>query len=95
MVEIFNNIPDLKNYKIFNLISGHVKGKDNVCIGITGAGGAGKTTLANNLVTYFGKDIALAVDLDDYLIPRDERGRLGLTGYQPEANKLNLAREQF
>ena len=95
MVEALNKITDLKNYKIFNLTSAQLNNKDKACIGISGAGGAGKTTLSNNLVNYFGKNIALAIDLDDYLISREERGRLGLTGYQPEANKLNLARAQI
>ncbi|MCC7574723.1 hypothetical protein KO361_03975 [Candidatus Woesearchaeota archaeon] len=95
MVKVLNNITDLKNYKMFNLISFYLKNKEQVCIGITGAGGAGKTTLAINLVNYFGVDNSLAIDLDDYLISREERGKLGLTGYQPEANNLILAREQI
>jgi phosphoribulokinase len=44
---------------------------------------------------YFGEENSLAIDLDDYLVSRSERGRLGLTGYQPGANKLDLAREHI
>lgn len=46
-------------------------------------------------MNYFGKNYAVAIDLDDYLLSRSERGRLGLTGYQPGANRLNLAREHI
>jgi len=95
MIQALNNITDPKNHKIFNLINCYLKNKEQACIGITGAGGAGKTTLAINLVNYFGSVNALAIDLDDYLISREERGRLGLVGYQPEANNLNLARKQI
>ncbi len=87
--------PDCKNERFFRLIAEKVENLEKVCIGITGAGGAGKSTLAMNLVSFFGEDNSVAIDLDDYLISRSERGRLGLTGYQPRANKLSFARQQI
>ena len=89
------NIPDSKNAAIFNILTDKLKSLEAACIGITGAGGAGKSTLALNIAKYFGEDFCLAIDLDDYLISRSERGRLGLTGYQPRANQLDLAREHI
>jgi len=90
-----SRVPDEKNNRFFKFLAERLKGLEKACIGITGAGGAGKSTLAINLMTYFGKDNAVAIDLDDYLINRNERGRLGLTGYQPRANKLDLARQHI
>ena len=87
--------PDVKNEKFFRLISEMLKDLEEASIGITGAGGAGKSTLATNLTTFFGQHNCLAIDLDDYLLSRSERGRLGLTGYQPGANNLSLARAQI
>lgn len=89
------HIPDLKNEPFLKYIAERLTNLDRASIGITGAGGAGKSTLAINLMNYFGRDNSVAIDLDDYLISRSERGRLGLTGYQPGANKLSLARQQI
>lgn len=88
-------IPDQKNERFFKLIAERLKYLEQTCIGITGAGGAGKSTLAINLMNYFGRENSVAIDLDDYLISRSERGRLGLTGYQPGANNLSLARQHI
>ncbi|MBN2142521.1 hypothetical protein JW711_04275 [Candidatus Woesearchaeota archaeon] len=64
-------------------------------IGVTGAGGAGKTTLGNNLVLFYGIENCVSVDLDDYLISRDERAILEISGYNPRANKLLKANEDI
>ncbi len=90
-----NSVPDIKNERFFRIIANRLQSLDSAFVGITGAGGAGKSTLAINLMNYFGEDNALAIDLDDYLVSRSERGRLGLTGYQPRANRLDLAREHI
>lgn len=88
------HFPDEKNQRAFEIVAAGLKGVSGI-IGITGAGGAGKTTLANNLVHYFGAARAATVDLDDYLLPREERAKLEITGYNPRANKLYLAREHI
>jgi phosphoribulokinase len=94
-----NNIPDTKNMIAFKILEELITQNNNVAkpliIGITGAGGAGKTTFANNIVKFYGSDTCLTIDLDDYLISRKERGKLGLTGYNPQANKLMLARDNI
>ncbi|MBD3208984.1 hypothetical protein GF367_01015 [Candidatus Woesearchaeota archaeon] len=89
-------IPDEKNKRAFQILEkalSKYKGEEHLLIGITGAGGAGKTTFANNIVSYFGSEQALTIDLDDYLISREKRGKLEITGYNPQANNLSLARE--
>jgi len=91
-------IPDKKNSYAFQFVKhvvDQIKTDKPLVIGITGAGGAGKTTFGNNIVRYFGKDQCVSIDLDDYLMSRTERGKLGLTGYHPRANNLYLARENI
>jgi uridine kinase len=93
-----NEIPDPKNEKAFNIVELAVERfkKDKpFIIGITGAGGAGKTTFGNNIAQYYGQNNCVSIDLDDYLISREERGKLELTGYNPRANKLFLARQNI
>ncbi|MCF7872292.1 hypothetical protein K9L97_04635 [Candidatus Woesearchaeota archaeon] len=89
-----NDIPDTKNAAAFNLVKDNLSEviKKIYLVGITGAGGAGKTTFANNLVTYFGKENSITIDLDDYLISREERKLKNIVGYDLKANKLELAR---
>jgi phosphoribulokinase len=91
-------LPDPKNYVAFEIIRKAVEkycqGKPFV-IGITGAGGAGKTTFGRNIEAYFGRENCESIDLDDYLLSRTERGRLEVTGYNPRANKLALAKENI
>lgn len=93
-----NPIPDPKNEKIFRILERVVsKFKSNrpFVIGITGAGGAGKTTFGNNISIFYGSENCVSIDLDDYLISREERNKKGVTGYDPKANKLSLARENI
>jgi len=92
------SIPDTKNIKAFSILEkviSKVNHVNNLLIGITGAGGAGKTTFAQNIVKYYGPDDAITIDLDDYLLSREERGKIEVTGYNPLANKLYLAREHL
>ncbi|MGE0793085.1 MAG: uridine kinase [Candidatus Woesearchaeota archaeon] len=92
------DLPDSKNALAFEIVKKAVeKYKTNkpFIIGITGAGGAGKTTFGNNIMTYYGHKNCISIDLDDYLLSRYERGKLGITGYDPKANKLNQARENI
>lgn len=93
-----NPIPDLKNKEAFDLVESAVrrfKTEKPLVIGITGAGGAGKTTFGNNLMNFYGPEYCVSIDLDDYLVSREERGKLGMTGYNPRANKLFKAREDI
>jgi len=85
------NLPDRKNVKAFKILADALQKKETALIGITGAGGAGKTTFAENIVKFFGTEQALTIDLDDYLLSRTERGKLEVTGYNPVANNLGLA----
>ncbi len=88
--------PDAKNIRLFNILREAIGVADTpVTIGITGAGGAGKTTLASNIAAWYSPIPTVNIDLDDYLIPRSQRDRLGLTGYHPQANDLGLARQHI
>jgi phosphoribulokinase len=91
-------IPDLKNREAFELVARAIERYQTdlpFVIGITGAGGAGKTTFGKNIETYYGSKNCESIDLDDYLLSREERGRLEVTGYNPLANKLALARRNI
>jgi phosphoribulokinase len=91
-------LPDPKNQKAFDIVQYAIdkyKSDAPFVIGVTGAGGAGKTTFGNNIVAYYGVDNCLSIDLDDYLISRELRGKLGVTGYDPRANKLCEARKNI
>ena len=92
-----NNIPDGKNTKAFSILKKAVDRTTTGCllVGITGAGGAGKTTFAQNVVHYYGNENSVTIDLDDYLLSREERGKLEVTGYNPKANRLYLARDHL
>lgn len=93
-----NPVPDLKNQEAFDIVRILVEnlktGKPFV-IGITGAGGAGKTTFGKNIEKYYGSANCVSIDLDDYLISREMRGKLEISGYHPKANKLFLARKNI
>lgn len=94
----YGEVPDAKNshtYKHFATILPKSQSDHVFLVGIAGAGGAGKTTYANNLCKFIGAENALAIDLDDYLISRKDRGKLEITGYNPDANKLHLARQHL
>lgn len=94
-----SQISDIKNRHIYllvkHLLENHLEGESIKLFGISGAGGAGKTTFAGNLTKFLGIKNSLAIDLDDYLISREERSKLEITGYNPRANKLALARANF
>ncbi len=97
-ITIERKIADTKNTHIFQLVETILKNHYTMSpflIGISGAGGAGKTTFAKNLCEFIGKKHSLTIDLDDYLISRQERGKLEVTGYNPIANKLHLARNNL
>ncbi|MFH0870449.1 MAG: hypothetical protein V1866_05330 [archaeon] len=91
-------IPDPKNARAFEIVRtavSRLRQNRPFVIGITGAGGAGKTTFGNNISLYYGRDNCVSIDLDDYLLSREERGKLEVTGYNPQANKLFLAKENI
>ncbi len=93
-----NPIPDVKNKGAFEILESAVKKYKSdkpLVVGITGSGGAGKTTFGKNIVIYYGSENCVSIDLDDYLIPRETRGKLGITGYHPKANKLFEARSNI
>jgi phosphoribulokinase len=87
--------PDKKNSRAFEILDEIPRKHRKLLLGITGAGGAGKTTFANNIIKYVGNEQSCSIDLDDYLLSREERGKLEVTGYNPRANKLYLAREHL
>lgn len=99
MVHAKYDIPDAKNEQVYilvrKLLDSYFVGDGKKLFGISGAGGAGKTTFASNLIKFFGAENSIAIDLDDYLISREERSKLEITGYNPRANKLALAREHL
>lgn len=93
-----NPIPDKKNQEVFDIVRLAVeryKTDKPYVIGITGAGGAGKTTFGQNIEKYYGSGNCVSIDLDDYLISREMRGKLEVSGYNPKANKLFLARKNI
>lgn len=90
-----SSIPDLKNSEAFKIVEGAIdryNTHQSFVIGITGAGGAGKTTFGKNIMKYYGQESCISIDLDDYVISRKERELLKVTGYNPKANKLSQAR---
>jgi phosphoribulokinase len=91
-------MPDPKNAAAYSILENVVRKLAcayPLVIGITGAGGAGKTTFGHFIMLYYGHENCASIDLDDYLISREERGRLGMTGYNPKANQLSLARRHL
>ena len=58
----------------FNIceLTGRINGMDTILIGIAGGTGSGKTTLANNLVNYFGRDEVSILRHDNYYKRHDE-----------------------
>lgn len=90
-----NQIPDEKNREAFVTVDALLQNiqKERVLICIAGAGGAGKTTFAKNLSHYLTN--SCSIDLDDYLLSREERGKLEATGYNPVANRLELAHQHL
>ena len=93
-----NPVPDPKNKEAFDIVRFTVeKYKTNMpyVIGITGAGGAGKTTFGKHIEKYYGSENCISIDLDDYLISREMRGKLEISGYNPKANKLFAARKNI
>ena len=97
--KVRNSIPDKKNECVYLIIKRVLElqkiEERPFFIGISGAGGAGKTTFANNLTRFIGERKSLAIDLDDCLISREERGKLEITGYNPLANRLSMARKNI
>lgn len=59
-------------------------------VAVTGPGGAGKTTLGRRLKKHFGER-CVHIDFDDYMISRREKRERGITGYHPEATRLDIA----
>ena len=57
-------------------------------VAISGPGGAGKTTLGKNLESHFGSRVCIAIDLDDYILPRIVKLEKGLMGYDPRLSRL-------
>jgi phosphoribulokinase len=98
-LRIVGRVVDRKNSRVFQLLRRVLlqhSSDTRFLIGITGAGGAGKTTLANNIADFIGRENALPIDLDDYLRhDRAERIATGMAGYHPEANRLGLARRHL
>lgn len=52
--------------------TGRINEMDTILIGIAGGTGSGKTTLANNLVNYFGRDEVSILRHDNYYKRHDE-----------------------
>ena len=52
-------------------------------VAVCGAADLGKTTLCNNLIGRFGAEQITAdrLSMDSYLIPRNSRSTLGISGY--------------
>lgn len=63
--------------------------KSIVLVSIAGIGASGKSTLARNIASKLGNDVAI-LETDDYLIPKVERRRLGITIGNPSSTKLDL-----
>ena len=64
------------------------KGKEVSLISIAGIGASGKSILAANIAQKLGEDVAI-LETDDYLIPKAERRKLGITIGNPASIKLD------
>lgn len=65
------------------------KVKDIVIASVAGIGASGKSTLTQNIAARLGNDVAI-LGTDDYLIPKAERRKLGITIGNPVSTKLDL-----
>jgi phosphoribulokinase len=97
-IAVYGKINDEKNSSIFQHVE-HILQKYDIgkplLLGVAGAGGAGKTTFERNLCHFIRPAHAIAIDLDDYLFPREYRAKLEVTGYNPVANKIDLAHQNI
>lgn len=66
-------------------------------IGITGAADLGKSYLARNLASQLNQTGASAalIGLDSYLLARDKRKALGISGYHPNSHDLQSAKSDL
>jgi uridine kinase len=68
--------------------------EDRTCaIAVCGPGGSGKTTTGKQFEQIFPNSVA--IELDDYLIPRWERREKGIVGYNPRASDLSRVRKDI
>lgn len=59
-------------------------------IGILGAGGSGKTTLAEKILNKLSEENAVVLHVDDYWkYPRDKMHEMGITGYDNESRDID------
>ncbi len=75
-------------YKKLSKIIFSLEGESkSLILAICGAADLGKTYLAKNLMDYLNKigKSANHITLDSYLMPRDKRIQLGVSGYEFEA----------
>lgn len=68
-------------------------GKERLVINIGGPAGIGKSSLCRYTHKRLGEDNAVIVDLDGWMMKREERTRLGISGMHPNAQYFEEATE--
>jgi uridine kinase len=76
-----------------SLVAAEKSRENRTVLLLAGGGCIGKTTLMSKLQSHIGKPICEHVELDGYMLPREEAG--GLTGYDPRRFELGLAKRQL
>ena len=81
----FGDIPDEKNRDFYILLQRILENvdseQDRASIAIAGDKCTGKTALSKNIVRFLGESNAVAVNLDDYMMSRQERAEKKNNGF--------------
>lgn len=89
---------EIINENLVNAIAGFLQEigarQQVVLTSISGIGASGKSTLAKRIADKLGQE-ATILETDDYLIPKQERRRMGITIGNPSSTKLDLLKRHL